>query len=109
MTWDRQKLACPVEGCRHRELMLAPLSDGDYEFVRCPDHGIQYPHPNVSVPDYLMHEFLDFVRTKPHNRGVARKLVFRFRQWLDFAEEFMGSHRRREEYEDEICLGENDA
>ena len=86
--WERPILRCPAEGCR-RELELAPLSDGDYEFVRCPEHHIQYPPPKLAVPDFLMPEFLDFVRTKPHNPGAARELVFRFDQWHRFADEFI--------------------
>lgn len=95
MAWSRQKLPCPVGGCEHKELQLAPLSDGDYEYVTCPTHGIQYPIPHTCVPQPLMSEFLNFVRRKPNNPRVARELVFRFDQWHSFAHEFMAQHDPR--------------
>ena len=61
--------------------------DGEYEIVRCPKDGFQYPVlPTMFDPDTL-EQFKEFCRMKPHNRGVARELVYTPNQWVRFAQE----------------------
>ena len=63
--------------------------DGEYEIVRCPKDGFQYPvHPTMVDP-YRLEQFKEFCRMKPHNRGVARELVYTPGQWMNFADEFL--------------------
>jgi len=79
--------ACPVKGCCERKLKM--VYDGMYEYVRCPEHGGQYPIPDVGVPEMLMPQFLEYMGRQPRGSGVHRKMVYTQSHWRAAAHQFM--------------------